>query len=113
MGLLGAEITARTGKDPGEHYDELTTQFGEPYYTRIDAPATPEQKAVLQRLAPEVIKAQELGGEPILTKMTHAPGNGEPIGGLIQNQLAADFPNRPELRQDLAASSTTRHSCRR
>ena len=95
MGLLAAEITARTGKDPGEHYEELTTQFGEPYYTRIDAPATPEQKAVLQRLAPEVIKAQELGGEPILTKLTHAPGNGEPIGGLKVITTNGWFAARP------------------
>ena len=95
MGLLAAEITARTGKDPGEHYEELTTQFGEPYYTRIDAPATPEQKSVLQRLAPEVIKAQELGGEPILTKLTHAPGNGEPIGGLKVITTNGWFAARP------------------
>ena len=95
MGLLAAEITARTGKDPGEHYEELTTQFGEPYYTRIDAPATPEQKSVLQRLAPEVIKAQELGGEPILTKLTHAPGNGEPIGGLKVITANGWFAARP------------------
>ena len=95
MGLLAAEITARTGKDPGEHYEELTTQFGEPYYTRIDAPATPEQKSVLQRLAPEVIKAQELGGEPILTKLTHAPGNGAPIGGLKVITANGWFAARP------------------
>src|ERR1700675_3455279 len=82
MDLLAAEITARTGKDPGEHYRELTAQFGTPFYTRIDAPASPEQKARLQKLAPEVVTESELAGEPITAKLTSAPGNGAPIGGL-------------------------------
>src|ERR1700757_416775 len=82
MDLLAAEITARTGKDPGEHYRELTAEFGESYYTRIDAPATPEQKARLQKLAPESVKADRLAGEPIQAKLTRAPGNDAPIGGL-------------------------------
>ena len=82
MDLLAAEITARTGKDPGEHYRELTAEFGTPYYTRIDAPATPEQKARLEKLSPEAVTAATLAGEPITAKLTRAPGNGAPIGGL-------------------------------
>jgi len=82
MDLLAAEITARTGKDPGEHYLALTAEFGTAYYTRMDAPATPEQKARLERLSPEVVKAPTLAGEPIVAKLTRAPGNGAPIGGL-------------------------------
>src|SRR5512138_3337626 len=75
MDLLAAEITARTGKDPGEHYRDLTAEFGRPYYTRIDAPATPEQKARLQKLSPENVKESNLAGEPIIAKLTRAPGN--------------------------------------
>ena len=82
MDLLAAEITARTGKDPGELYQELTTDFGTPYYTRIDAPATPEQKARLQKLSPQAVATDTLAGEPITAKLTSAPGNGAPIGGL-------------------------------
>jgi phosphoglucomutase len=80
--LLAAEITARTGKDPGEHYQALTAEFGTSYYTRIDAPATPEQKALLERLSPEAVATASLAGEPIINKLTRAPGNGAPIGGL-------------------------------
>ena len=80
--LLAAEITARTGKDPGEHYQELTAEFGTPYYTRIDAPATPEQKARLEKLSPEAVATAKLAGEPITAKLTAAPGDGAPIGGL-------------------------------
>jgi phosphoglucomutase len=80
--LLAAEITARTGKDPGEHYQALTTEFGTSYYTRIDAPATPEQKALLEKLSPEAVATASLAGEPIINKLTRAPGNGAPIGGL-------------------------------
>jgi phosphoglucomutase len=80
--LLAAEITARTGKDPGEHYQELTAEFGTPYYTRIDAPATPEQKTKLEKLSPEVVVTAKLAGEPITAKLTAAPGDGAPIGGL-------------------------------
>ena len=82
LDLLAAEILARTGKDPGEHYRELTRQFGTPYYTRIDAPASPEQKARLQKLDPAAVKASDLAGEPITAKLTRAPGNNAPIGGL-------------------------------
>lgn len=82
MDLLAAEITARTGKDPGEHYRELTAQYGTPCYTRIDAAATPEQKARLSKLAPEAVKESRLAGEPITAKLTRAPGNNASIGGL-------------------------------
>jgi phosphoglucomutase len=81
MDLLAAEITARTGKDPGEHYRELTAEFGSPYYTRIDAPASPEQKTKLQKLTPEAVKESHLAGEPITATLTRAPGNNAPIGG--------------------------------
>ena len=95
MDLLAAEITARTGKDPGEHYRDLTAEFGTPYYTRIDAPATPEQKANLEKLSPEAVTAATLAGEPITSKLTRAPGNGASIGGL--KVVAADgwFAARP------------------
>ena len=82
MDLLAAEITARTGKDPGVHYVDLTKEFGTPYYVRIDAPATPEQKERLSKLSPESVKESELAGEPITAKLTKAPGNNAPIGGL-------------------------------
>jgi len=82
LDLLAAEITARTGRDPGEHYDQLTEQFGEPIYERIDAPATPEQKAALKALSPSQVTADELAGEPIEAILTHAPGNNASIGGL-------------------------------
>jgi phosphoglucomutase len=80
--LLAAEITARTGKDPGEHYQEMTAEFGTPYYTRIDASATPEQKTRLKQLSPEEVLTTELAGEPITAKLTAAPGDGASIGGL-------------------------------
>src|SRR2546421_7386685 len=95
MDLLAAEITARTGKDPGEHYRELTAEFGTAYYTRIDAPATPEQKALLEKLSPEAVATAKLAGEPITAKLTAAPGDGAPIGGL---KVVADngwFAARP------------------
>jgi phosphoglucomutase len=82
LNLLAAEITALTGKDPGEHYRELTAEFGTPYYTRIDAAATPAQKARLGKLSPEAVTAATLAGEPITDKLTKAPGNGAAIGGL-------------------------------
>jgi phosphoglucomutase len=82
MNLLAAEITARTDKDPGDHYRELTAEFGAPHYTRLDAAATPEQKAKLGQLSPDAVKAAKLAGEPISAKLTRAPGNGAAIGGL-------------------------------
>jgi phosphoglucomutase len=95
MDLLAAEITARTGKDPGEHYQELTKEFGSPLYTRIDAPATPEQKAQLAKLAPEAVKAATMAGEPITNKLTRAPGNNAPIGGLKVTTGSGWFAARP------------------
>ncbi len=82
LGLLAVEITARTGKDPGEHYRGLAARFGAPYYTRIDAPATPAQKNLLKKLSPEAVTATSLAGDPIVAKLTKAPGNGAAIGGL-------------------------------
>jgi phosphoglucomutase len=95
MDLLAAEITASTGKDPGEHYRELTAQFGTPYYTRIDAPATPEQKEKLRELAPEAVRESMLAGEPILNKLTRAPGNQAPIDGLKVATRNGWFAARP------------------
>jgi len=95
MDLLAAEITARTGKDPGEHYRELTAEFGSPCYTRIDAPATPEEKARLSRLSPEAVKDAELAGRPITARLTRAPGNGAPIGGLKVVTDTGWFAARP------------------
>lgn len=82
MDLLAAEITAVTGKDPGQHYLELTEKLGRPVYTRVDQPATPEQKAVLKKLSPDQVKADTLAGEPIAARLTRAPGNSAEIGGL-------------------------------
>jgi len=95
MDLLAAEITARTGKDPGVHYQELTSEFGDPLYTRIDAPASPEQNARLQKLSPESVKESELAGEPIIAKLTKAPGNNALIGGLKVVAKSGWFAARP------------------
>jgi phosphoglucomutase len=93
--LLAAEITARTGKDPGEHYQQLTAEFGTSYYTRIDGPATPEQKTRLEKLSPEVVATAKLAGEPITAKLTAAPGDGAPIGGLKVVTANSWFAARP------------------
>jgi phosphoglucomutase len=93
--LLSAEIVARTGKDPGEYYAELTRQHGTPYYTRIDAPATPSQKAALKKLTPEAVTATELAGDPITAKLTRAPGNDAPIDGLKVVTRQGWFAARP------------------
>jgi len=95
MDLLAAEITARMGKDPGELYHDLTTEFGTPFYTRIDAPATPEQKAKLQKLSSNAIANDTLAGEPITAKLTSAPGNEAPIGGLKVVTESGWFAARP------------------
>jgi phosphoglucomutase len=95
MDLLAAEITARTGRDPGEHYQTMTEHFGSPLYTRIDAPAAPEQKALLSQLAPESVKADRMAGEPITAKLTRAPGNNAPIGGLKVTTASGWFAARP------------------
>ena len=95
MDLLAAEITARSGKDPGLHYRELTAEFGTPFYTRIDAPASPEQKQKLQKLSPDAVKASELAGESIVAKLTKAPGNNAAIGGLKVVAKSGWFAARP------------------
>jgi phosphoglucomutase len=95
MDLLAAEITARTGKDPGEHYRDLTAQFGSPCYARVDAPATPEQKAKLRKLSPEDVAESSLAGEPIVAKLTRAPGNNAPIDGLKVVTANGWFAARP------------------
>jgi phosphoglucomutase len=95
MDLLAAEITACTGKDPGEHYRELTAEFGAPCYTRIDAPATPEQKARLKNLSPDSVKESSLAGEPILAKLSRAPGNNAPIDGIKVIASSGWFAARP------------------
>jgi phosphoglucomutase len=95
LGLLSAEITARSGKDPGERYRELTEQFGNPVYERIDAPASPEEKAILQKLSPEQVSDKELAGEKIEAMLTKAPGNGAAIGGLKVVTRNGWFAARP------------------
>ncbi|HCC57638.1 MAG TPA: phosphoglucomutase, alpha-D-glucose phosphate-specific [Solibacterales bacterium] len=95
LGLLAAEITARTGRDPGEHYQDLAARFGTFYYTRIDAPATPEQKIKLKALSPAAVTADTLAGNPITGKFTAAPGNHAPIGGLKVTSDSGWFAARP------------------
>ena len=113
MDLLAAEITARTGKDPGQHYQELTGEFGNPHYTRIDAPTTPEQKAKLQKLSPGAVKESNLAGEAITAKLTRAPGNDAPIGGLkvvAKNGWFAARPSGTENIYKIYAESFTSES---
>ncbi|PYP77679.1 MAG: phosphoglucomutase, alpha-D-glucose phosphate-specific [Gemmatimonadetes bacterium] len=108
MGLLAAEITAVTGRDPGELYAALTERFGAPAYERIDAPASPEQKSVLSRLTPEGVRASELAGEAIIARLTSAPGNGASIGGLkivTENGWFAARPSGTENVYKLYAES--------
>ncbi len=93
--LLAAEITAQMGRDPGELYGDLTREFGEPLYDRIEAPATPDQKELLARLSPEQVKLKELAGEPVKTVLTEAPGNRAPIGGLKVVAETGWFAARP------------------
>jgi len=95
MDLLAAEITAVTGKDPGEHFRDLTAEFGTPYYTRIDAAATPEQKANLTKLSPEAVKESTLAGDAITAKLTRAPGNNAALGGLKVVTASGWFAARP------------------
>jgi phosphoglucomutase len=99
--LLAAEITARLGRDPGEVYRELTQELGEPAYQRIDAPATPEQKRTLSRLAPEQVQLKDLAGEKIRDVLTHAPGNGAAIGGLKVVAETGWFAARPSGTEDV------------
>jgi phosphoglucomutase len=95
LGLLAAEILAKTGGDPGQHYARLEAAFGKSYYTRIDAPATPVQKAAFKKLTADAVKAKDLAGEAILSKLTKAPGNGAPIGGLKVVTKNGWFAARP------------------
>ena len=101
LDLLAAEITATTGKDPGEHYRELTARFGEPVYERLDAPANPAQKAALAKLSPEMVTATALAGEAITAKLTRAPGNDAPIGGLKVTTENGWFAARPSGTEDV------------
>jgi phosphoglucomutase len=101
MNLLACEMTARTGKDPGELYREIEQRFGCPSYDRIDAPATSEQKKVLSKLSPELVKALELAGEPIKAKLTRAPGNDAAIGGLKVITQNGWFAARPSGTEDI------------
>ena len=101
LDLLAAEITAVTGRDPGEHYRSLEEEFGSPVYERVDAPATPEQKAALKNLSPEMVTANELAGEKIIAKLTNAPGNGAPIGGLKVVARNGWFAARPSGTEDI------------
>jgi phosphoglucomutase len=99
--LLAAEITAKTGKDPGQHFREIAARFGESWYTRVDQPATPAQKAALKKLSPEAVKADTLAGEPIVSKLTAAPGNGAAIGGLKVTADNGWFAARPSGTEDV------------
>jgi phosphoglucomutase len=99
--LLACEIYAVTGKDPGEHYAELTAKFGNPVYSRMDAAATREEKAKLLNLAPEQVKAETMAGEPITAKLTHAPANGAAIGGLKVCTKNGWFAARPSGTEDI------------
>ncbi len=101
LALLASEITAVTGRTPAERYRELTATLGDPAYARIDAPATREQKAALARLSPDQVSADELGGEPVLERLTTAPGNGEPLGGLKVITASGWFAARPSGTEDV------------
>jgi phosphoglucomutase len=101
LGLLAAEITAKTGRDPGRHYQELTAEFGAPLYERIDAPASAAQKKILKSLSPERVPASELAGEPITRMLTEAPGNGAAIGGLKVETVSGWFAARPSGTEDV------------
>ena len=95
MDLLAAEITAVTEKNPAQHYKEMVSLYGEPFYSRMDAPATPEQKTKLGKLSPDSVKANVLAGERITAKLTNAPGNNAPIGGLKVESQNGWFAARP------------------
>jgi len=101
LNLLAAEITAKTGRDPGEHYQDLTEKFGTPVYERIDAPANAEEKAILKNLSPGQVTATELAGEPITARLTEAPGNHAAIGGLKVVSENGWFAARPSGTEDI------------
>ncbi len=101
MALLAAEITAVTGRDPGEHYKDLESKFGSPVYERMEAPASVEQKKVLSNLSPDDVEADMLAGEPVLAKLTRASGNDAPIGGLKVVTENGWFAARPSGTEDI------------
>lgn len=101
LGLLAAEITAVTGKDPGRHYQDLAAKYGAPHYLRIDTPVTPEQKAAFKKLSPERVAAATLAGEPITARLTRAPGNDASIGGLKVTTANGWFAARPSGTEDI------------
>ncbi|WP_375415385.1 phosphoglucomutase (alpha-D-glucose-1,6-bisphosphate-dependent) [uncultured Bradyrhizobium sp.] len=101
LGLLAAEITARTGRDPSQSFDDLTREFGVPFYERIDAPATPAQKNLLKALSAEKLGIKELAGEPVRAAVTHAPGNGQPFGGIKVSTDDGWFAARPSGTEDV------------
>ena len=101
LNLLSAEITAKTGKNPSQHYKELEERFGSPVYERLDAPASLEEKKILSNLSPDQVKADQLAGEPILKKLTNAPGNNAPIGGLKVETENGWFAARPSGTEDI------------
>jgi phosphoglucomutase len=108
MDLLAAEITAKTGRNPADHYGDLVDRFGAPLYERIDAPADTEQKAVLSSMSPDDVKADTLAGEPIQAKLTRAPGNDAAIGGLkvvTENGWFAARPSGTEAIYKIYAES--------
>ncbi len=99
--LLSAEITAQMGRDPGELYRELTREFGEPVYDRVEAPASPEQKEILEKLSPQQVRSTDLAGEKVQAILTSAPGNGAPIGGLKVQAESGWFAARPSGTEDI------------
>jgi phosphoglucomutase len=101
LALLASEILATSGKTPSQRYDELVAEHGKPAYERIDAPATAEQKAALAELSPDDVAATELAGEPITAKLTRAPGNDAPVGGLKVTTESAWFAARPSGTEDV------------
>jgi phosphoglucomutase len=101
LGLLAAEMTARTGRDPSQSFDELTRELGMPFYARIDAPATPAQKNLLKALSPEKLGMKQLAGEPVRAAVTAAPGNGQPFGGIKVSTDDGWFAARPSGTEDV------------
>ncbi|HYW62786.1 MAG TPA: phosphoglucomutase, alpha-D-glucose phosphate-specific, partial [Bradyrhizobium sp.] len=101
LGLIAAEMTARTGRDPGILFDELTRELGVPFYQRIDAPATPAQKSLLKALSPEQLAMTELAGDPVRSAVTAAPGNNQPFGGIKVSTDQGWFAARPSGTEDV------------
>jgi phosphoglucomutase len=101
LALLASEITAVTGQSPSERYSELTARLGDPAYARVDAPATREQKSALAKLSPDQVNVGELAGEPVVSRLTTAPGNGEPLGGIKVSTESGWFAARPSGTEDV------------